>query len=268
MTKDEFLLELERSLASLPLAEKEKTLLYYREIIEDRVEEGNPEEEAVAGLGSVSGIASGIISEMADATRTTGATGTDPRDAEGGVVAGPEKRMPLQNAGAGRRALVITLIVLGSPVWLGIGVAIAAVAAGVAITLVAILFSLYAIIVSVMLTVTAVAWSLVATLFSIVIGFVAAGIVALPAFFLWVSDYPAGALFSLGGGLVLLAVGLALTPLAIAASKALWSATLRSWTYAWKHTLHFSKSVWRQVTRWSVTAWSSAAGILGKEGRS
>lgn len=64
MTKGEFLRQLKKSLRQLPKNEIEKSLLYYREMIEDRMEEGLGEEEAVAEFEDVQIIANGILKEF------------------------------------------------------------------------------------------------------------------------------------------------------------------------------------------------------------
>lgn len=51
MQKTEFLDRLRAALADLPAEELEKTLGYYAEMIEDRMEDGMDEEAAVAAMG-------------------------------------------------------------------------------------------------------------------------------------------------------------------------------------------------------------------------
>ena len=50
MTKKEFLARLRRGLAQLPPEEREERLAFYSEMIDDRMEEGLSEQEAVASL--------------------------------------------------------------------------------------------------------------------------------------------------------------------------------------------------------------------------
>ena len=52
MTKKEFLLELRRNLSGLPKDELEDRLNFYEEMINDRMDEGKTEEEAVADIGT------------------------------------------------------------------------------------------------------------------------------------------------------------------------------------------------------------------------
>ena len=64
MTKLQFLLALHDKLASLPQKEVEERLNFYSEIIEDRIEVGMPEEEAVAAVGSIYEIATQITADI------------------------------------------------------------------------------------------------------------------------------------------------------------------------------------------------------------
>lgn len=61
MDKHTFLKTLQRRLKGLPEEDLQRTLEYYREMIEDRMEEGLTEEEAVADMGSIEEIAEPIL---------------------------------------------------------------------------------------------------------------------------------------------------------------------------------------------------------------
>lgn len=63
MLKTEFLTSLSASLAGLPQEDIDKWTDFYREMIEDRTEDGMTEEEAVADLGDPSAIVHEILSE-------------------------------------------------------------------------------------------------------------------------------------------------------------------------------------------------------------
>ena len=52
MSKQEFLAQLRKSLSGLPQEDIEERLTFYSEMIEDHIEEGLPEEEAVSAVGS------------------------------------------------------------------------------------------------------------------------------------------------------------------------------------------------------------------------
>ncbi len=63
MSKKVFLKKLGKALGSLPKDERAKTLSYYDELIEDRIEEGLSEEAAVAAMGDINDIANEIIAD-------------------------------------------------------------------------------------------------------------------------------------------------------------------------------------------------------------
>ena len=63
MTKQEFLEKLQVSLYGLPKANIDERVSFYGEMIDDRVEDGLSEEEAVADIGTIDGIVSEILTE-------------------------------------------------------------------------------------------------------------------------------------------------------------------------------------------------------------
>lgn len=64
MTKDEFLTELQSRLEGLSETDRKQSLDYYSEMIDDRMEDGLPEEEAVAAVGTPGELAGEILGEM------------------------------------------------------------------------------------------------------------------------------------------------------------------------------------------------------------
>ena len=64
MNKQEFLKELTKALSALPKREQEERLSFYAEMIDDCVEEGVSEEEAVARIGKVDEVVARIAEEM------------------------------------------------------------------------------------------------------------------------------------------------------------------------------------------------------------
>lgn len=64
MNKIQFLASLTQYLDRLPPAEAEEHLNFYREMIEDRIEDGLSEEEAVADVGDVEQIAAQILQDV------------------------------------------------------------------------------------------------------------------------------------------------------------------------------------------------------------
>ena len=117
MNRKEFLRSLSRSLRGLSRAERAQSLDYYGKMIQDRVEEGLSEEEAVARLGSADEIARQILESN-----------------------GPKEK------GSGRAPVwMIALIVLGSPVWLALLFAVLAVMLAAYIVAWSLIAALYAV---------------------------------------------------------------------------------------------------------------------------
>ena len=113
MNKEKFLDELRHRLSGLPQEDIEERIAFYNEMIDDRMEEGVSEEEAISGIGSVEKIAQQIMSEI-PLTKIV-----------------KEKVRPKRSL----KAWEIVLLVLGSPLWIPI-----------LITLIAILLSVYVVI--------------------------------------------------------------------------------------------------------------------------
>jgi len=63
MHKQEFLEQLGQALSGLPEQDRKERLAFYGEMIDDRLEEGIPEEEAVSGIGTPGEIAAQVIDE-------------------------------------------------------------------------------------------------------------------------------------------------------------------------------------------------------------
>ncbi len=98
MNKQEFLSALSDKLSVLSEEDKEKSIEYYSEMIDDRVEDGLSEEEAVEALGSVDEISSRILLDT-----------PLPKLLKAKVK--PKK---------GLRAWEIILLILGAPLWLSL----------------------------------------------------------------------------------------------------------------------------------------------------
>lgn len=126
MNKQEFLDNLKVALSGLPQSEIDGRLAFYAEMIDDKVEEGVPEEQAVAELGSAQDIASKILSEI------------------------PITRLIKERVKPKRRLSVweIVLLVLGFPVWFPLLIALFAVIFSVYIAVWSIILSLWAVFVS------------------------------------------------------------------------------------------------------------------------
>ena len=64
MTKNEFLSALEKRLSGLPKEDMERSIEFYAEMIDDRMDDGMSEEEAVSALGDMENIVSEILNEI------------------------------------------------------------------------------------------------------------------------------------------------------------------------------------------------------------
>lgn len=126
MDKFHFLTHLRAKLWALPKEDAERTVEYYREMIEDRMEDGLSEEEAVADVGNIDEIVNNILADSPKAQ--------------------PVPQPMVQPVKENRRLRwwEILLLVLGSPVWASLLIAVAAVAFSVWITLWSVVISLYA----------------------------------------------------------------------------------------------------------------------------
>lgn len=126
MTKLKFLLSLHDRLSHLPQDEVEERLSFYSEMIEDRMEDGLSEEEAVAAVGTVEEIAAQIEAELSPTRPVT-------------VIAEPKR---------GLKAWEIVLLVLGAPIWLSLLIAAVAVVFSLYVVLWSVIISLWAVFVS------------------------------------------------------------------------------------------------------------------------
>ena len=63
MTKQEFLNSLEKKLYAFPKEEKEERISFYSEMIDDRMQEGKSEEEAINELGGVDKVLNDILED-------------------------------------------------------------------------------------------------------------------------------------------------------------------------------------------------------------
>lgn len=106
MNKQEFLKNLRSSLSNLPQEEIEERIIFYSEMIDDRIEEGLSEEEAVSAVSTV------------DETLTQ-STNEQPT---------PKTKRKL-------RSWEIILLILGSPVWFSLLIAVFAVVIAIYVSL-------------------------------------------------------------------------------------------------------------------------------------
>lgn len=123
MNRQEFLDRLRAGLAGLPKDEAAERLNFYSEMIDDRMEDGLSEEEAVDAIGPADRIVEQIISEI------------------------PLQKLVKERVRRSRRlsVLEIVLLVLGSPIWLSLLIAFAAIVFSVYVVIWAVIVSLWAV---------------------------------------------------------------------------------------------------------------------------
>lgn len=123
MTKNAFLTALRQGLSALSQDEVEERLTFYAEMIDDGMEEGLSEEEAVAAVGSVDEIVSQAVWDA------------------------PRGKLLVHPAKAKRRlrAWEIVLLAPGSPVWLSLLIAAFAVVLALYVSLWSVVVSLWAV---------------------------------------------------------------------------------------------------------------------------
>lgn len=103
MNKDEFLTELSGKLSGLPENDIRERVDFYKELIEDHVEDGISEEDAVAEIGDVDAVVRQIMSEIPLAKLVK------------------EKVRPKRKL----KAWEIVLLILGSPIWVPVLITVA-----------------------------------------------------------------------------------------------------------------------------------------------
>ena len=123
MNKQEFITRLKEGLNGLPEDDIRERIEFYEEMIDDRIEEGLTEEEAVAEIGPTDEIVSQIIAET------------------------PLLRVVRERVRPKRKMQVweIVLLVLGSPVWLALLISAFAILLSIYIVLWALIISLWAV---------------------------------------------------------------------------------------------------------------------------
>ena len=133
MNKSEFLDILRSRLSQLPAEEREQNIAYYEELFNDMLEDGMSEGEAVAHLGDPDAIVREILAEQ------------------------PLPRLVKNRVrpSGGWTVLSITLIILGSPVWIPLLIAAAAVILSLFAVIWALILSVLAVVLAVGVTAVA-----------------------------------------------------------------------------------------------------------------
>lgn len=122
MNKQEFLAELRKGLHGLPQNDIEERLTFYSEMIDDRMEEGLTEADAVSGIGTVNEVVSQIITETSLSKLV-------------------KEKVRHKRA---LRVWEIILLALGSPIWLSLLFAAFAVIFAVYVTVWSVIAALWA----------------------------------------------------------------------------------------------------------------------------
>ena len=140
MTKQEFLCLLRQKLSGLPEQDIEDRLTFYGEMIDDRIEEGCSEQDAVSDIGSADEIAAQIIADI------------------------PLTRLAKERLKPTRKmsTVEVVLLAIGSPIWLSL-----------AIAAMAVVLSLYVVLWSVIVSV----WAVFASFAACAVGGAVAGVV-------------------------------------------------------------------------------------------
>ena len=126
MTKGEFLCELRKRLTGLPSDDIEERVNFYSEMIDDMMEEGLSESEAIEKIGGAKRVADSIIADT------------------------PLRKIIKERIKPKRKITpwIIVLIVLGFPIWFSIFAAAVAVAISVIAVIISVVASLWAVTVS------------------------------------------------------------------------------------------------------------------------
>ncbi len=137
MCKQEFLEKLRKKLTGMPQRDIEDRIVFYTEMIDDRIEEGLKEEDAIAELGSLDHITIQIMSEI------------------------PLAKFVKEKVRANRplHTWELVLLIAGSPIWLSLLIAFFS-----------IVISIYAVIWSLIISIWAIEFSLAACALAGVLG--------------------------------------------------------------------------------------------------
>ena len=126
MNKQEFLEALKNGLSGLPQEDIDERIDFYSEMIDDKIEEGILEVEAVASIGGVEDIVSQTVAEVP-------------------ITKLVKQKIKRENK---LKAWEIVLLAVGSPIWISLLIAFLAVVLSLYISLWAVIISLWAVFVS------------------------------------------------------------------------------------------------------------------------
>ncbi|MEG1886771.1 MAG: DUF1700 domain-containing protein [Oscillospiraceae bacterium] len=129
MTKMEFIENLKKHIELLPQNEQQRSIAYYDEIIDDRIEDGTPEDEVIESLGDMREIVNSIMYDMS-------------------IPALVRARVSESREKTPNRGVWITLAIVGSPIWFPLGLAFALLILALYATVWSLIIALYAIVLS------------------------------------------------------------------------------------------------------------------------
>lgn len=123
MNKQEFLLQLRKGLSGLPDADIEERINFYGEMIDDRIEDGLSEEDAVLAVGSVEEIVKTTMEEI------------------------PLTKLVKEKISKKKsfKAWEIVLLAIGSPLWLSLFIAVVAIVLSIYVSLWSVIVSLWSV---------------------------------------------------------------------------------------------------------------------------
>ncbi|MBR3145084.1 MAG: DUF1700 domain-containing protein [Clostridia bacterium] len=133
MNKTEFLSRLKSALTGLPEEDIAERIEFYSEIIDDRIEEGMSEEEAISKIGTIDEVKAQILSDI-----------PFPKIIKDRIK--PKRKLS---------AIEIVLIILGFPVWFPVIVSLITVALSLYIVVLSLIISLWAVFLSLIITTVA-----------------------------------------------------------------------------------------------------------------
>lgn len=123
MSKQEFLEQLRKGLSGLPQEDIEERVSFFNEMIEDRMDEGLTEEEAVMAAGSVEEIIEQTVADIPFAKIAK------------------ERIKPKRQL----KTWEIVLLIAGSPIWFSLAIALIAIVFAVYVSLWSVIISLWAV---------------------------------------------------------------------------------------------------------------------------
>ena len=138
MNKQEFIKKLKAMLTDLPENEISERIDFYSEMIDDRIEDGLTEEQAIKDIGTVEDVAKQIIDEIPLFK----------------IIKHKLKKSKAKNTTTKRKRTwwEITLIAVGSPIWLSILISFFAIILSLYVSLWAVIISLFAVDLSLLLS--------------------------------------------------------------------------------------------------------------------